>query len=168
MDLLSTLEPRWLACWLLLLWRPLLVLSAALGRPLEATVTMTTRGRRLAELLNHLHRNDITSAQPSAAPTAASTDDAVALHHRIPLFRAGFQFTEELKAQLDLDGSVVLPGLMTPEAVRIATETCARVQAEHETFTKRITPQREAHAARVAAATTEAVRNCPKLASNRP
>jgi hypothetical protein len=151
---------------LLVLAQPLL-LGASAQRDVKATVTMTTRGRRLAELLNHLHRNDTTSAQPSAAPTAASTDDAVALQ-RTPLVRAGFQFTEELKAQLDLDGSVVLPGLMTPEAVRIATETCARVQAEHETFTKRITPQREAHAARVAAATTEAVRNCPKLASNRP
>ena len=119
---------------------------------------MTTPNIRLSELLAHLRWPDIGSAQPSAAQNAAATDsrdDSVAAHHRTPLFSPDFQFTEQLKAQLDVDGHVILPGIMTPEAVVIATETCARVQAEHEVFTKRIAPQREALAARAELATTE-------------
>jgi hypothetical protein len=59
-----------------------------------------------------------------------------------------------MKGQLDKDGHVMLPGVMTAEAVQAATTACIRVQAEHEVFTARVTPLREAHAARVAEAAT--------------
>eukprot|EP01046_Picozoa_sp_COSAG06_P043179 COSAG06_NODE_5619_length_3356_cov_3.849555_4_plen_71_part_00 len=49
----------------------------------------------------------------------------------------------------------MLPGLMTDAAVAKALQVCARVQAIHEEFTKRITPLREEHERRVQAATTD-------------
>lgn len=89
---------------------------------------------------------------------AAAADNAVAAFHRMPLFHPSWQFTPAMKDQMDKDGHVIFPGLMTAEAVRTATDACVRVQAMHEEFTDRIAPLREAHAARVELARSDAER----------
>ena len=121
--------------------------------------------RRLTQLLRHVVVDDAHAAarrcECTASATTAGADlgDAVAAFHRMPLFEPSWQFTPDMKAQMDKDGHVVLPGLMTAEAVEIATAACGRVQAIHEEFTARLTPLRQAHEARVAAATSDAERD---------
>ena len=120
--------------------------------------------RRLKQLLRHVVDDDAHAAArrcecTAAAKAGAHLDDAVAAFHRMPLFDPSWEFTPDMKAQMDKDGHVVLPGLMTAEAVEIATAACARVQAIHEEFTARLTPLRRAHEARVAAATSDAERD---------
>lgn len=127
--------------------------------------------RRLKQLVSHItdangyradahvvHRSALVAASVAMTGGGTDTDDAVAAFHRMSLFDPAWDFTPEMKAQMDTDGHVTLPGLMTAEAVRTATAACVRVQAMHEKFTDRITPLREAHAARVAQATSDAER----------
>eukprot|EP01052_Picozoa_sp_SAG31_P027811 SAG31_NODE_2635_length_5340_cov_15.869681_2_plen_89_part_00 len=58
-------------------------------------------------------------------------------------------------AAMEKDGHVLLPDLMHPDAVERCLRACAEVQAEHEVFTQRITPLRQAFESRVEAASTD-------------
>ena len=88
----------------------------------------------------------------------AQAGTGAAAVHALPLFRRGFQFTDEMMAAMDLDGHVVLPGVMDPGAVDVGIEAAARLQATHEAYTERVTPAREALTRQIQAASTPAAR----------